>query len=361
MDSLIVHSTAQNGALTVYLRSKTPSATYQGNGFRATVSEFVPQAMEKASSAVSKADATPAACSTGVDVLSFTLTTKNTEPALVPASFVFNTNNTFARIEKASLFCGTTLIGEAEVNGNEFTVTPTAATPLRESENTFRVAVDIACTAQTGDLVEVDIQSVAFAGAAAYTAFRNPDGAMTIQNTAYSDCGTKTVSVLGEWQFTHTQASEYSTRYKAEDCEQATTFMPTTEGHIIEMDFADFDVYYSSSSYGTKAVFNVYAGTDATGELLWQIDADNKSTGPGKIRSTAADGALTIVFNPKTSYSSYTGNGWHATVREYLPVPMQAGTPVCVLPENPVSLVRNLTHTPLATLSIPTTGMPEGV
>ncbi|MGM9838412.1 MAG: NosD domain-containing protein [Paludibacteraceae bacterium] len=357
MDSLIVHSTAQSGALTVYLRSKTPSATYQGNGFRATVSEFVPQAMEMASSAVSKADATPAACSKGVDVLSFTLTTKNTEPALVPASFVFSTDDTFVRIEKASLFCGTTLIGEAEVNGNGFTVTPTAAMALREGENTFRVAVDIACTAQTGDLVEVNIQSVAFADAAAYTAFQNPEGAMTIQNTAYSDCGTKSISVLGEWQFTHTQASEYSTRYKAEDCEQTTTFVPTTEGHIIEMDFADFDVYYSSSSYGTKAVFKVYAGTDATGELLWQIDADNKSTGLGKIRSTAADGALTIVFNPKTSSSYYTGNGWHATVREYLPVPMQAGTPVCALPESPVSLVRNLTHTPLATLNIPTTGM----
>ncbi|MBP3768060.1 MAG: DUF4465 domain-containing protein, partial [Prevotella sp.] len=46
-------------------------------------------------------------------------------------------------------------------------------------------------------------------------------------------------------------------------------------------------------------------------------------TGPGKtIRSTAADGALTIVFSPNTSSSYYTGDGWKATVSEYQSKPM---------------------------------------
>ncbi|MDY5075967.1 MAG: hypothetical protein SPE88_04200 [Paludibacteraceae bacterium] len=357
LDSLILHSTAKSGALTVYLRSKTPSSYYQGEGFKATLSEFVPQAMVVESAAVSKPTTTPAACSTAVEALAFTLKAQHTEPALVPASFTFTTDATYPRIAKATLFYGNKQVGEASVADDTFTIRPTEGFPLREGDNTFRLLIDLACTAQTGEQVAVNISSVSFTNGSTYADFENPEGTLTIKNTAYSECGSKTIEVLGEWQFTHTVASAYSSNYYAEQCDQTTTFLPTTAGHIIEVDFADFAVYYSSSYYGTKAKFQVYAGSDTSGDLLWAADATNCTTGPGKVRSTATDGGLTIVFNPNTISSYYTKAGWHATVREYLPKPMQVGTPVLTLPEQQAALTRNLLHTPLLDISLPTTGM----
>ena len=364
IDNLTLKSTSEDGAMTVYLYSKTPSSSMQGSGFEAVVSEFTPVQMVVNSATVTKNTGNVAATSTYVEMLHFCINTENTEPALQPTLFHFNTGNTQAVIEKATLYYTSTSstfstankVGEVTVTDNEFTI-PASGISLREGENYFFLLYDIAATAQNDQKVVANLTQADFSNGTEYKDFSNSEDALTINNVWHSDCGEKTIDVYGEWQFTHTtnKYNGYSTNYHMENCNQTTIFRPTTEGNIIQMDFKDFAVYYSSSSYGAKAVFKVYAGQGTSGDLLWEANATNCQVGPGLVRSTAEDGALTILFNPNESSSYYSDKGWHATVTEYKPVPMQMeSTEVTALSD--AALTRGQQGAELLGINLTTTG-----
>lgn len=361
MDNLTLKSTADNGALTVYLRSKEPSDYYQGSGFEAVVSEFSAVPMTMASSSVTKQIGKVAGCAAGVQAMRFCLTTENTEPALQPTLFHFNTGNTYERIDSATLyftgasnaFATTQKIGKVAVTANEFTI-PASGISLTEGENWFFLTYDIACNVQNGQTIAANITQADFSNNTSYKAFSNSADVLTIDNTLYSDCGNKTIYVYGEWIFTHTAGKLYSDRYDAVVCNQQTTFVPTTEGMVIQMDFTDFDVSYNNYS---KATFRIYAGQGTSGELLWEADKDNCATGPGLVRSTAKDGSLTIVFNANTEYPTHVGagRGWKATVSEYLSKPMVIeATTLTALSQD--ALTRGQKSAALLGLNITTTG-----
>ncbi len=361
MDNLTLKSTADNGALTVYLRSKEPSDYYQGLGFEAVVSEFGAVQMTMASSSVTKQIGKVAGCAAGVQAMRFCLTTENTEPALQPTLFYFNTGNTYERIDSATLyftgasnaFATTQKVGKVAVTANEFTI-PASGISLTEGENYFFLTYDVACNVQNGQTIVANITQADFSNNTSYKAFSNSADVLTIDNTYYSVCGEKTIYVYGEWIFTHTPQDAYSTSYKAEECNQQTTFVPTTEGMVIQMDFTDFAVSYNSYS---KATFRIYAGQGTSGALLWEADKDNYATGLGLVRSTAEDGSLTVVFNANTEYRTYVGadKGWHATVSEYLPKPMAIeATTLTALSQD--ALTRGQKSAALLGLNITTTG-----
>lgn len=361
MDNLTLKSTADNGALTVYLRSKEPSDYYQGSGFEAVVSEFSAVQMTMASSSVTKQIGKVAGCAAGVQAMRFCLTTENTEPALQPTLFHFNTGNTYERIDSATLyftgasnaFATTQKVGKVAVTANEFTI-PASGISLTEGENYFFLTYDVACNVQNGQTIAANITQTDFSNNTSYKAFSNSADVLTIDNTLYSDCGNKTIYVYGEWIFTHTPQDAYSTSYQAEECNQQTTFVPTTEGMVIQMDFTDFAVSYNSYS---KATFRIYAGQGTSGALLWEADKDNCATGPGLVRSTAEDGSLTIVFNANTGFNTYVGagKGWKATVSEYLPKPMAIeATTLTALSQD--ALTRGQKSAALLGLNITTTG-----
>ncbi len=359
-----VKSSADNGALTVYLKSNCQVETMQGSGFEAVVSEFSPQAMTVSASNVIKQKKEVTAGETGVEMMHFCLTTENTEPALQPTSFHFNTGNTFAQITNATLyytgnsatFATTKKVGNVAVEANEFTI-PASDISLREGENHFFLTYDIVATAQNKQTATANITQVDFSNKTNYTAFINPEENLTVNNVWHSDCGEKTIDVYSEWQFTHTtnKYNEYSTNYHVEKCNQTTIFRPTTKGNVIEMDFADFAIYYSAGSYGVKAIFKVYAGEGTTGDLLWEADATNCKVGPGLVRSTSEDGALTILFNPNESSSYYADKGWHATVSEYKPVPMTIEKTDLTAPAS-ATLIRGQKNVEMLGLTITTTG-----
>lgn len=361
MDNLTLKSTADNGALTVYLRSKEPSDYYQGSGFEAVVSEFSAVPMTMASSSVTKQIGKVAGCAAGVQAMRFCLTTENTEPALQPTLFHFNTGNTYERIDSATLyftgasnaFATTQKIGKVAVTANEFTI-PASGISLTEGENYFFLTYDIACNVQNGQTIAANITQADFSNNTSYKAFSNSADVLTIDNTYYSVCGEKTIYVYSEWIFTHTPQDAYSTSYKAEECNQQTTFVPTTEDMVIQMDFTDFAVSYNSYS---KATFRIYAGQGTSGALLWEAGKDNCATGPGLVRSTAKDGSLTVVFNANTEYRTHVGadKGWHATVSEYLPKPMAIeATTLTALSQD--ALTRGQKSAALLGLNITTTG-----
>ncbi len=361
MDNLTLKSTADNGALTVYLRSKEPSDYYQGSGFEAVVSEFSAVQMTMASSSVTKQIGKVAGCADGVQAMRFCLTTENTEPALQPTLFHFNTGNTYERIDSATLyftgasnaFATTQKVGKVAVTANEFTI-PASGISLTEGENYFFLTYDVACNVQNGQTIAANITQADFSNNTSYKAFSNSADVLTIDNTYYSVCGEKTIYVYGEWIFTHTPQDAYSTSYKAEECNQQTTFVPTTEDMVIQMDFTDFAVSYNSYS---KATFRIYAGQGTSGALLWEADKDNCATGPGLVRSTAEDGSLTVVFNANTGFNTYVGagKGWKATVSEYLPKSMAIeATTLTALSQD--ALTRGQKSAALLGLNITTTG-----
>ena len=360
LDNYTLKSTADNGALTVYLRSKEAPDYYQGTGFEAVVSEFAAQAMTMTGSTVSKKNSTVSGCASDVQVMSFSLTTENTEPALMPTLFRFNTGNTFAAADSATLYyTGSSAdntpqrVGKVGVESNQFSI-PATALSLSEGANYFYLTYDVACNVANEQQLSANIEQVDFSNGTTYQGFDNPEGALRVNNTWYSSCGEKTLYIYGEWVFTHTPQDEYSTSYKAEDCNQTTVFVPTTEGRVMEMDFSDFAVSFNSYS---KATFRIYEGQGTTGALLWEADKDNCAMGPGVVRSSASDGALTVVFNANTEFRTYVGagKGWHAAVREYQPRPMTIdSTRVNALSAD--VLVRGQKKAKLLSLSIATSG-----
>ena len=329
MSNLLIKSTSDDGALTVYLATKTPSETMKGDGWEAVVSEFTPQAMTITGAQVTKNTLTACAAQTGVQLLGFNIQTVNTEPALALKSLTLNAGETAAQIKNAKVyytgvsnqFATTTQVATTAVSAAEIVLTAGTAQTLREGDNWFWVVLDIADKAANGTSANVQLTKVSFADNSEYTTFSNPEGGITINNVICSSEGTKTYDIFDTWQFTHTRYSQYSDNYAVGTTNQITIFRPTTPGCVIQLNFADFKIYYSYY----KAKFEVYNGEGASGTKLYEVTSSElASTVPPVLRSTS--GALTVVFNPNTSYSSYNEKGWHATVSEYLLQDMSLNT-----------------------------------
>lgn len=328
----IVKSTSDDGAMTVYLKSITGVTK---SGFEAVVTEYAPGPMTYVSTTLAQiTEGTVAGGDTNQEIMSVNISTDNNQSPLTASSFNFNSNGTFAAISKATLyytqstneFSTTKKVGEVNVTADDFIITCTTPQELIEGSNYFWLAYDIKPDAANDALIDATCTSVTLSDGEHIPANTTLDGNRVVKNIYYSTIGSHEKTVYGSIEFTHTPASSYSSRYKAEKGEQKVTFKPSDEtSNKIKIDFADFDIYYSSSSYGTKAKFKIYNGSETTADnLLWEVDADNKSTGPGKaISSSAADGSLTVVFDANTTMSYHTADGWHATVSEFTPEPMQ--------------------------------------
>lgn len=271
---------------------------------------------------------TVAAGDTEQDILTITVKAKDTEPAMQVQKMAFSADDTYALISKASLYFGTTKVGEAEVNADNFEITLTTPQALVEGENVFTLKYDISEEALNSEFVSAEVVSVtALVNGSAKT--ENVSGGTIadrmVKNevVSHADQGTVTKTVNGSIDFYTKTAGTYSSYCEAGTDDRINIFIPKHEGMVTQIDFSEFNVQYASSSYGNKSTFKIYAGQGTSGELLWELTSnDQESTGPGKtIRSTAADGSLTIVFNPKSSYSYYY-KGFKATVSEYLSKPM---------------------------------------
>ncbi len=329
-----VKSSSDDGALTVVLRSK--SGSMPGNGFEAVVSEFVSSAMTYVDTDLSQfTTGTVASGDTNQPILRMNVKTQNDLSPLSVSKFTFNTNGTFAQLQKASLFytgsssdfSATNKVGEINISADGFEINLTSNQLLTEGNNYFWLAYDVANTALSDAVVDAGCTAIVLSGQERSITSAQPDGNRKVKNEFVSAVGNFVKTISGQWSYTHTRASAYSTKYKAEQGNQVVTFVPASPDKKIQIDFSAFDVYVASTSYGTKASFQIFSGRTATGTPLWQADATNKSTGPGKpIRSAADDGTLTIVFNANTTTSYYTGNGWQATVSEYAIRPMEVKT-----------------------------------
>lgn len=320
----LVRSTAEDGSLTVVLFSDA-SNEVTADGFEATVSLFTPQPMDFDG-------ITSAAASTGTvaggdvdqDMLTITVDALNTEPAMKVTKMVFSVGETAELVDKATLFFGTTKVGETAVEGSAFEINLTTPQALVEGSNVFTLKYTISDEALNDKKVSATLNSViALVNNAEKTETLTSPTAVerTVKNIVLNhvDQGTVTKAVNGSIAFETKPTSENSTKYEVGTDTRTNIFVPKHEGKVCQIDFSSFNVYYSNSSWGAKAKFAIYAGQGTTGDKLWELnDNAQQNVGPGKIiRSTAEDGALTIVFSPNESSSYYTLDGWKATVSEY--------------------------------------------
>ena len=323
----IVRSTADDGSLTVVLEGA--SQTYEYDGWEATVSLFTPQPMDfDGITTAAASDETVAAGDTDQDMLTITVKAVNTEPAMKVTKMAFTSGDNYALATKAALYFGSQKVGETDITATNFTISLTTPQELTEGSNVFTLKYNISNEAMNGDEISARLVSVsAMVNNAEKTEnYSSADeGIRTVNNLVLShlDQGTVTKTVNGSMAFETQKTSSYSSYCEAGTDDRINIFVPKNDGMVCQIDFTEFEVQYSNSSYGTKSTFKIYAGQGTSGELLWELsDNAQQSEGPGKtIRSTAADGSLTIVFNPKSSYSYYY-KGFKATVSEYLSKPM---------------------------------------
>lgn len=327
---LVLTSTASDGSVTVSFKSTTG---VPGKGFEATVQEYVPQAMAVSKLTLASGKQLSAmAAETNVYALGFDI---ETQGSLAPISLQSLDLKALGVDQIAEVKLYTTgrrtdgnrvLLGQAQPTTAEYTLRLTTARELSEGHNHFVVEYTLRKNATNGSRLDAELRSLGLSSGAHQVSDGNPSGEIVVNNTYVSKEGHHVVELYGPWQFTHERNNAYSNRYKYGTVDQIVTFKPTTAGATVELIFRDFDLYYGNTSYGAKAKFEIYNGSSATGDKLYELkDAAHKSSLPlgGRVRSTSPDGALTVVFNPKASTSTYTANGWHATAQEYRSRPMQ--------------------------------------
>ena len=325
-----VKSTSPDGALTVRLKN---DASIKAAGWEATVSQFDPLPMKLDAVEVAQyTEGTVCAGDLNQPILSFNLKTSETAPVLKTQKFRFTTNGTQAQVGHATLyftkatnkFATTKKLGEAEVTADEFEITTTEPLALFEGNNYFWLAYDIKETVTDGQKIDASLTNVRLSDADhAVGAEGNPDGDRTVENIVVATDGTKTINVNNSIKFKSNVGD--ATRYEGGNQDRIVIFKPMHAGKTMQIDFESFYLAYSSSSYyGVKAKFVIYEGQGTRGKVLWELKSTaDKEVGPGKtIRSEAADGALTVLFNPKEHASPYTDKGWVATVSEYAHQPM---------------------------------------
>lgn len=319
-------SNEDDGSLTVSLKSITGTPQ---DGFVASVEAITPQKMTFVSATASapQEKEKAAAGEEGKPLLLLTLKTEGISPALKLSTLELSTQGTTSgALKRIALYRGTevrtdALLGEVTITGEGARLDLKTPIDLNFGDNTFLLAGDISDRANTGNQISLTATSAVLSGTSQALSLPAPTP-YVIDNVYRSREGVaKTITVYSDWTFAPTMILNH---YEGGTKDQITTFLPGKEGEKIEIDFHSFDVFYQKSSYGTKAVFEVYAGKDKKGTLLWKLDDKTMNDGgPKFLRSTSTDGALTIVFNPKEMTSARLAKGWNATVRSKELVPMK--------------------------------------
>ncbi|MCM1319924.1 MAG: DUF4465 domain-containing protein [Muribaculaceae bacterium] len=315
----VITSSAADGSMTISLTSTT--GTNPQSGFVATIEEVEPQNM-----AVSLVEATQPNTETvsGGDVNARTMLIRvNTAGTLNPYkvnSMSFTNGSTAGVTRAALLYLGKdssvtgSLAGETVNPGEAFIITLNEPQALTERDNYFMLVFDVAPTAVNDQIIDATLTKVNDL----VVEDGNPEGNRVVSNVVFSDNATVSKTIYGTWTFKNKPSTYSSYAYDSTSGNQVTTFMPGTEGMIVQLDFTKFKLY---KGYYYAPIFKVYDGTDTTAPLLWEATENTYTTGPGRVlRPSNADGALTVLFYTQSSATS--GYGFEAQVSEYLSQPM---------------------------------------
>ncbi|MBD5231079.1 MAG: DUF4465 domain-containing protein [Bacteroidales bacterium] len=348
---LTVHSTAADGALTVEFRSLT--GVNPKSGWSARVEEFEPQPMTVSALNLTPAADLSAAAGDAAQMLTLDFTTTGTEPAATLNSLSLSTEGSTAAISSVEVknAAGKSL-GAVAPSNETFTLSLPVPALLGERDNIFYIYVTPATSAESGQTISLALNSATMStGTALPTATASAQA--TINNICLLTQGEHSHTVSGSWTLANEPASNQYIGYDGAAGKRQVTLTPAHSGKYIELEFDSF--YVNWPNWGNAPSFKVYSGTTAAGTPLWTMTQAQAKTGPEiPLRSTAADGSMTIVFDPNGNNGA-KGNGFTGTVREYVPEPMQlASVEVTQAGTDPV--MNGDADVPMLRIAVTTTG-----
>lgn len=311
----LIRSTGQS--MTVVFN---PNTTYSGQtnkGWEATVRSYTPQDMEvkQVTAFQNNTDIiTPSA--TNEEIIGVEIITEGNRLPLSLDEFLINLKGSHDKISKVSLFATgdkkvfatTNLIASAtSFSASDLTLVPGAAETLKEGKNYFWIAYDMKDVLTSDQAIDASLTSVKIGGKTQTPDVTDPDGNRVTKNIYLFKGGNETVHVANTLMFYDNGGAE--SNYSS-DAKGTVTFVPRT-GEVIKFIFKSFNTRYNDYFYiydggidGNELA--KYSGTTLVGSKL-----------PKPIVSTAADGSLTVKFEPKYSYNA----GWEIEVQSYVPQP----------------------------------------
>lgn len=317
----MVKSTATDGSLTVKLVSKTG---VPAEGWTARVSQYLPGDMTLSSietSLPSDAQSAVRAGQSDVAMIIFDVVTDNVASPLTVDAVNLSSETPSLLGNLKIWYLGRkvdmdakTLCGSSE---SAATIRIAAPRELTEGHNWFAVTSDIAPEAGNDAAVSVALSSVEVGGES--HALEAINATRTVRNVLHLDEGTELITLYGPWEFRpmYNTATGYTDRYKPGQTDQIVTFVPAEAGCKTQIDFSEFVLTYTGSQ---NAKFEIYSGHECDeSQLLWKLSsAADRNHGPGQtLRSLAADGSMTIRFNPNTTSNYYCATGWVASVKPF--------------------------------------------
>lgn len=308
-NSALVKSAAADGSLTL---SFTSTTGVPAKGWKAVVGQYVPGPMTISSvnGETLTGDNKTVGMGQQTPMILFDIVTDNSQNpmSLTAIDFTKGENVSAAKLYK---------LGDSKDNtGSELDLTSLNA-QLAEGHNYFRLDAVVNDGVANGAKAELTLNSVT-AGGTSNTLTPAVAASRDVLNVVYALEGTQTVTLSQPWQFKSEEG--FSGKYADGSTDRIVIFKPATPGARAQLDFSEFAVYYASSSYSTRAVFEIYNGSECQADnLVWSVKStDDAKNPPARIRSAAADGSLTVKFNPKASSSYYCEKGWTATVKEFI-------------------------------------------
>ncbi|MDE6359601.1 MAG: right-handed parallel beta-helix repeat-containing protein [Muribaculaceae bacterium] len=340
----LVRSTSEDGALTVSFATTTGVTK---SGWEATASLFTPQPMTLSGTDVAAASSeTLASGDTDCPILRILVKTANTEPPLTLSGVKLDFDGTEAQWSKAKAYytrntssfdpASAILVGETAVNSTSTEITAAAPVSLLEGDNYLWIVADVNPEAASGSRVDATATALLLGGETVEVSPASGSTGREVYNLVTLSDSHPVKAVYGSINMAHEPYSTYYPGYDGVNKNKYATFIPGHEGHICQIDFSKLNLYFYKSSYSSSMdvtpKFEIYSGTEATGEPIYVHTQDNNlksgddPSAIGTIRSTSPDGALTILFNATTSNSTSTSKGADygiaAIVSEYQSKPM---------------------------------------
>jgi len=243
----------------------------------------------------------------------------------------FNTTGTtdIADIENARVwFTGASATFEAttqfgtDVPAPDGVFTMTGNVNLEEGTNHFWLTYDIKGSATAGNFIDAECTSVTVGGNAETPTVTAPAGNKEIGNFVLMPGGTgNSITKCGFTLYDDGGASNYySNNFTGE-----LTIYPENPGDGVKIEFV---------SFGTEAGYDyleIYNGNSTSEPQIGQIHGYD---GAETVKSTAADGSLTIKFG---SDNNSNGSGWEANVTCYTVVAMEYASSTTTQNFEPVS------------------------
>lgn len=238
-------------------------------------------------------------------LLDVNIETSGTNIPLSVSQFDFNSSIPANTLQSVKLYSDNNLIAEATSFTSNFSIPASVA--LKSGNNHFSLRADISPNAVVNTSLPISLASVTMGGDAktsgsSPTTYASVSGDILIQSTPL----TYTIGDAMNFYDDGGKIAKIAANFNG-----AITFLPSTPGKKIKIDFSKLEIF-NTSSVGYNDVLKFYNSTAVDESKLNTTLLKTAET----VKSTSDDGALTVSL---VSTTGVPANGWEAVVSEFMP------------------------------------------